>query len=308
MSRLIRGGTRIPSPARAAGYLTNTFSSDVSVNQGFTTSTVDMSRTYASGFQWYYWKFFGESTPNASVLNGDGTISVSSGPGNANICSCGSISGNPNYVGTAFGGGAYFDAEISLNPVGANTGTIWPAWWGMALEHLAPILANGYQWSGQASNYFHFIETDFFELIPPPIGSTFNYDATLHDWYGQFGITCPPGFCETSSNSSVATANQVQVPTNFNWNLPHHVSMLWIPATDSSNGSITFYLDEVAVIGPILYSQFTTQSPPPTTSTPWTFGVIDQQHIALILGGGGNPLNVNAVNVWQLNDSNNLHN
>ena len=41
--------------------------------------------------------------------------------------------------------------------------------------------------------------------------------------------------------------------------------------------------------------------------TPWTFGILDQQHVVLILGTGpGEPMTIESVNVWQASAANNL--
>jgi poly(3-hydroxyalkanoate) synthetase len=47
---------------------------------------------------------------------------------------------------------------------------------------------------------------------------------------------------------------------------------------------------------------------PPPTSQPWLYGIVDQQHLILILGAGTNtPLLVRSVHVWQSGTTNNIH-
>ena len=83
--------------------------------------------------------------------------------------------------------------------------------------------------------------------------------------------------------------------------------MLWIPATASVDGTVTFYFDGVSS-GSFSYSQFTTQAPPPTAQ-PWAGGVIDSQHLALILGNGSAArMQIQAVNVWQASTAGNVTN
>jgi len=302
------GGSPIPPAARAAGYLTETFSNA----SNFSSSNVDLGMTYSSGYKWYVWNFFG-ATPalNGTEVNSNGTITVGSGPGNGNIASAAVISDAPYYVGTAFGGGAYIEATFSFNPIGAAfppypSSTEWPAWWTMAVEHLANL--SGQQWAGQTTGYYHFIENDIFEFLQPV--SSYAYDSTLHDWYGIYDSSCPPGFCAINSNNyaPLNNANITNIPIGTDYTLNHRYGMLWVPATGSANGSIAFYFDDIQVLPTIYYSQFTNQSPPPSLTTPWTFGIIDQQHLVLILGGGGNPLIVKSVAVWQASSAGNLHN
>jgi hypothetical protein len=48
-----------------------------------------------------------------------------------------------------------------------------------------------------------------------------------------------------------------------------------------AKGSLTYYFDGVQVGAPITYTKFTNQAPKPNASTPWSFGIIDQQHLVL---------------------------
>ena len=287
------GGSLIPKPALNAGYTLNTFS----CIKCFTTGTVDMSATLSHGFKWYLWNFFSHSPSSSGItLGSDGTAALYQGF-NSSLVSAGLIASPPYYVGTAFGGGGYFEAEVYFNPYTSVSGTDWPAWWMMSLEHLASDF--GSQWPGQATSYNHFMEVDTFEYDRSSITQ---YGATLHDWYGIYNSTCGStgGYCNVPSAFNVATVNVLK---GTDWTIPHRIAVLWIPATASVNGSYTFYFDDIPMTQ-TTYSQFTTQSPPPTTSTSWTFGIGDQQHEVLILG----DLNVKSVNVWQATTANNLTN
>jgi hypothetical protein len=296
------GGSRIPAPARGAGYTVNTFSTESS----FTSGNVDMGLTYASGYQWYFWNFF-DDAPDSSgtTLESNGTASVFQTSSNATLVSAAQISSAPYFVGTAFGGGGYFEAEIAFDPKVSNASLAWPAWWMMSLEHLYDFAAgNGNeQWPGQVAGYSHFMEVDTFEY--DRTGQPYDYGGTLHDWFGLYNVTCPGGYCGVDSDFNASTA---KTPIGTDWTILHRLAVLWIPATSIAQGSYTFYFDDIAVAGPFTYSQYTSQGPPPTTSTPWTFGIGDQQHLVLILGSGWSPLLVRSVNVWQASSAGNIHN
>lgn len=292
----------IPAAASSAGFNVNTFSS----NANFSNSTVDTAATYAKGFQWYPWNFFNATPDPVGITpNPNGSISLlADGTNENNICSAAQQVVAPFFVGKAFGGGGYFETIVSFNPNGMANSQIWPAVWAMTLEHLFSLVEGGAssQWQGQAAGYAHFLEVDTFEFDR---SNTTQYGSTLHDWYGIFGTTCGPGgFCNASSGFGPGT---VTPPVGTDFNQQHKLGMLWIPATASVNGSYTFYFDDIVVAGPFSYSQFTNQTPPPT-SQPWLFGIGDQQHLVMILGGGLNPFTITKVNVWQATTNNNMIN
>lgn len=303
------GGSTMPDQARAAGYILNTFHMD----SNFTSATVDTTCALTSGFKAYYANFNYQPCNYAgsgTVLEPDGTafVPINSTMSSASRLTPGSPSTNPadNFVGTAFGGGGYFEATVMFDPA-LVTGSNWPAWWLMSIEKLCNDYAN--QWSGQTTGYAHFQEVDIVEWFDSHIN---RYNATTIDWSGVFGVTCGGGlYCSLTSNAypgsnttygSSSQASLVPVPAGTDFTLYHRYGVLWIPATISTNGSYQFYFDDIPVGTTIIHSQFTTQTPPPTTSTPWTFGIGDSQHLAWLLG----DLRVKSINVWQATAANNL--
>lgn len=302
------GGTPIPAQAAAAGYILNTYH----IDSNFTSATVDTTCSLTSGFKVYNNNFdYNPCVYTGTTLEPDGTAFITANNGamtSAARLTPGSPSSNPadNFVGTAFGGGAYFEAEVLFDP-SLTTSLIWPAWWLESIEKLCNDYAD--QWAGQAANYHHFQEIDIVEWFTP---NNIRYNATTIDWYGIFGVGCGSGqYCSVSSNAYAGSnttygpstqASLAPVPPGTDFTLYHRYGVLWIPATVSTNGSYQFYFDDIHVATTILHSQFTTQSPPPTTSTPWTFGVGDTQHFAFLLG----VLRVKAINVWQATAANNL--
>lgn len=290
-----------PGPAAMAGYRTETFST----NSNFTSRTVDMKLSFSPGYQWYFYNYYGAALlPPISRLNADGSINVASftNTQNATLVSAARISSAPYFRGNAFGGGGYFEATLSFNAASVDTSTGWPSWWTMAVEEGDGD--HGDQWVGMPSDYVHWIEPDIFEYILGPAYPN-AYLGAVHDWYGSWNKTCP-NHCQvtTSFNQSVRF-----VPAGTNFNTYHRYGLLWVPATATKKGSLTYYFDGVQVGQAITYSQFTNQRPPPTTMTPWTYGIIDQQHLVLILGtGSSTPMKVKSVSVWQASASRNLHN
>jgi hypothetical protein len=289
-------GPPIPAQARAVGYTLNTFSA----NRNFNTSTADMSRTYSSGFQWYIWNFFGPPpSSSTTTLNADGSATILSSAYNGTLVSAAKIPSSPYYVGTAFGGGGYFEAEISFDSAAVNMKKGHPSFWTMAIEHLDGD--HGDQWAGQAAGYVHYLEMDIFEYDSLGGSAPNNYGAAAPEYWGGYGLTCPPSSCRNVNASAIFT------PPGTDWSLWHKVGLLWIPATSTTNGTLTFYFDDIPY-KTLKYSQFTTQPPVPTRH-PWALGIVDQQHFPLIIGSGPDtPINVRSVNVWQATAANNITN
>ncbi len=294
----------IPVQAAAAGFTRNTFSTRLNFNPG----TVDTGLTYEHGYQWYVWNFFANHPTFAtSRLNSDQSISVGTmaGTANATLVSAAKTSYPPYFVGQAFGGGGYFEAEISFDADAVDYRTGVPAWWMMALEHLAQL--PGQQWPGQAPGYSHYIEVDTLEYNRKPTVPS-SYGGTLIDWYGIYKSTCPAsGYCKAVTPFGISTKH---VPQGTDWkHQSHKIGVLWVPATDSRPGSFTFYFDNQQEGDPVSYTKFTNQQPPPNVDKPWTFGVADQQHMVLILGtGASTPMIVRSVNVWQASTADNMVN
>jgi hypothetical protein len=292
------GGSAAPTPAASAGFKTETFVTA----SNFSKSTVDFGLTKASGFKWYFFNFFGV-VPSSSLatLNADGSITIaalSNYYGNY-LTSATAIPAAPYYRGTAFGGGGYFEATLSYNPSTVNLSTGWPAWWSMSLEHLAGLTSQ--QWPGQVQWYSHFIEPDFFEA---DAGTATAYGGAIHDWYGKWGASPCPNYCAYSTPYSTVLRT---LPAGTNVAQYHRYGMLWIPATPTTQGSYTYYFDGVQIGKKTTFSMYSGQPPVPTSTTPWSFGIVDQQHLVLILStGASTPMNVKNVQVWQKSTAGNL--
>ncbi len=125
------------------------------------------------------------------------------------------------------------------------------------------------------------------------------------------------------SNSGNAVGYGNVALTNGGVPVPHRYGLLWVPATSSSDGSIKYYLDGVLQVTQV-WGQFNCAAPPqsPLFNQVWKYGVLDCQHLALILDTGAgksqapqggwsgvqpvqngyapnNPMTVYSVDVWQ---------
>lgn len=128
------------------------------------------------------------------------------------------------------------------------------------------------------------------------------WGGTLHNWYGPYrykAINYP-------YNTSL-----MRVPVGTDFTKFHKYGFLWIPAQASSSGKVrgyaAYYFDDKLVsTGQQAWDPYCGEAPPPTSEHP-AFGVLDRQHLALILGSGiGEPMNVQSVNVWQVSSDWNL--
>lgn len=288
-----------PEEALRVGYAVNTFSAT------FTTETVDMADVGKSGFAWYSWHFFGYHLDiNEVTLNRDGSVTLEGNPDSANaeLATATVAKTAAGFVGTAFGGGAYIEAVLKFNPVSVVAAQMkgWPSFWSMAVEHL---VQNNEQWQGKPQGYAHFIEPDFFEFDVEPSAACC-YGATMHDWYGVYQVTCPgSAFCDTHPPYSQV---KKQVPQHTDFSQYHRYGFLWIPATNTRSGSVKFYFDGEQIGVETRWTQFTNQLSTPIGQS-WQYGILDRQHLVLILGTGARePMTVQSVTVWQASANENI--
>lgn len=289
---------QVPPQAAAAKYKVLTFSS------AFTADQVDIANTSKSGFKWYPYKFFGAHTTLSSIsLDQNETVTLLgdvTGP-NGELATA-SWTGIPGgFVGTAFGGGGYFEATFKFDPqdVIRNDFSGWPSWWSMSIEHMANLDAR--QWPGQQKGYEHFIEADFFEydLKDYAIRNKLNYfGGALHDWFGH----------SSEPYKNVPLPHTVfirEVPIDTDFTQYHRYGFLWVPAAATRDGYAEHYFDGRRVGRRIAWKRYTNQAPPP--KPPWLFSIIDHNHLVLILGTGVNePMTIRSVNVWQASDRYNI--
>lgn len=287
---------RPPSEARRAGYTTHTFRSR------FEPATVDWNDERSSKFQWFRGRFFGYPPLESTALSkpdsgGHGVTLGDSGRANYGIATAAPARSGHGWIGTAFGGGAYMEAEIKFDPSSSRSAGQrgWPAFWSMAIEHLAGLA--GEQWPGQPPGYRHFIEVDIFEYDLQRFGLPGDlYGSALHDWYGMYRHTCPSGYCARStSNLDV----RMRTPPGTDFSRFHRYGFLWVPASRSQPGRSQFFFDGKPA-GKLVTWLSIGDGSPETEMKTGSFSVLDKDHLVMILGSGGaQPMTVRSVDVWQ---------
>jgi len=288
-----------PAPAQQAGYTLRTYGP---------IPVVLANTSVISGIAGLFpWEFIDQGTGGSASTNGDGSITVvgaASAP-NAQLASARSGSAAGSFEGIAFGGGAYFEAVLkfdgwqgqSSNPNDLSGG--WPAFWSMAVEHLAQTGAD--QVPVQAAGYEDFIEMDFMEYNIENIqANDYVYSGSMIDWNGVFGQTCSNSYCaiENSYTSKIR-----QLPETVDFSVYHSYGALWVPATADTDGYLQWYFDGAPVGQQVSWPELTDSSvvPPPP------FGIADQQHLVVILGTGTQyPMTISSVSVWQKSRADNL--
>lgn len=286
-----------PAPAAAAGFAKRTFSAQ------FTRSSVDLANTRQPGKKWYLWRLANcQATADEVALRRDGSAALTShcGPG-ATLASATRLKGG--FVGTAFGGGGYFEAEIAFDRRKVDVRDGWPAWWAMAAEHLFDL--PGSTWRGMPIGYRHFIEVDILEAHRPEHEFPYAYAATVLEWYGEWNKGCSPRrYCVVRLPYS---GNTARVPAGTDFKRYHRVGMRWLTASEHAKGEVTFWFDERKVGPTVRFDRYRGERPPAAREQLWAFGKIDEQHLVLILGAGRKtPLNVRRVTVWQGASAQNL--
>jgi hypothetical protein len=271
-----------PGPAAAVGYDTETFHS---TTLGSTSGT------------WQPFTFFHYTQMTGSAMQvGSSMVLTNSHSSNAGVSTaaeCGT-----SWCGVAFGGGLYTQATFSFTGTQPGVGG-WPAFWMMAIEHLAPLTASE-QWPGQTSGYWNYNEFDVMEADTTP--ST-TYGAASHNHYGNVSEAAPNG-------QDAVSPHNVNYPGG-NANVSHIYGFLWVPATSTSQGYANYYLDGALVARDTWNLFSSANSPPPCVSanhptdctsggTAFSFG--DSQHYALVLGTAGTSftMTVTDVQVWQM--------
>jgi hypothetical protein len=285
----------VPPQALANGFSKKTFSSY------FTFKNFDLRNTRKTGFKWYPWRFFSYKPSETSLaqINTDSSITLLGDKKsyNANIATATPGNSPGTFWGTAFGGGGYFEASLKFNSNSFLNKHGCPAFWAMALEHLVPLPP--VQWPRMPKGYEHFIEVDILEFNH---ADTRQYTGTMHEWYGTIR-SCSGFYCQATPPYSSLIR---RVPLNTNFSQYHKYGFLWVPATRSTKGYAEYYFDGKKIGDRTSWSQYTNQPPPPG-SQPWTFGIIDKQHLVLILGTGyKQPLTIRSVNVWQASAAQNI--
>jgi hypothetical protein len=298
------------TPWVTAGYNLNTFHAS-----SFSAANVDTQLTRNPGFQFYLTGSFGyDDTPAANLtFNSDGSLTMSGTGCPSTGCPIYSVAakGTPAsaWRGTAFGGGAYFEAVLSFNPADTNHdggANGWPAWWADPVEHAAESSINSDNWQGLTTGYVHYTETDFAEYNVWTSGNRlFQYRGTVIDWSGVWDGSEYPFQFQNNDN------NLITLPIGTDFTQKHAYGFLWVPATSSTSGYFQWYFDRVPVSARVTYGQYNctaAPSPPAASNSPWLYGVLDCQHPELILNPpqSTGTLTIYSVDVWQASSAGNI--
>lgn len=249
-------------------------------------AVIDMGDTRQSGFEWYRGAFFGHpATPAASISIKNGVLTLA-GADSTQIATAAPNGMPQGWVGKVFGGGFFIEARIAFNPAAPPHKTQWPAFWSMAIEHMAGTALDTFE---------HYIEDDFFENDTVWAGAN-SFGGAMHDWFGVYKQTCPgKAYCSFSNDGDLGLDNFViHVPPTTNWRQFHVFAQLWTPATPQQNGAVQYYFDNAPTTDRITWPYAAT----PAQVAP--FGIIDQDHLVIILStGGGQTMQVAWVRIWQ---------
>jgi hypothetical protein len=283
----------VPAAAAAVNYNTLTFGPAVTL-----------------GSNWFFSNFYGtgDQPAGAASQNADGTLFISGLENNrsgSTVSTARHVNTRLNWTGTAFGGGAYFEAVLSFTGQGKgpylNGG---PAFWALDIEHTSQ---GPYQvsWPGMPKDaagnpYDDFFEVDFMEYDAGP----YAFQNGIGNWYGY-----PPTKSTSNPYSGGGGTGAVKVATTTNFAQFHKYGCLWVPATPSNQGYLKFYFDDVQT-GETFYWNYDNPAnpfPPPPVNNSTAMSGMDQRHMFLILGTGtSQPMTVQSVSVWQASAANNL--
>ena len=282
----IRWGARAPRQAVEAGYTRQTF------DEEFNDATrIDVGDQALPGFNWYPCGKWAQAPSKVSVHVSKGRMTLLGG----HLYSGCQTANSAEFVGHEFGGGAYFEAAIAFDPATIKADDRqWPSWWSLSREHL---MNAGDAWTGQPVDFRHFIEYDFLEYDVQRFAGPRAYGAAIHDWFGRWSGT---RFQEANNAGIGSKYENFVVSTAADFRKMHRFGALWVPATDTQRGYAQAYFDDVPTSARVEWTNFDSAAAPPPGAAPWTFGVMDRQHLVLILSTSATaPMAVDWVRVWQ---------
>lgn len=296
--------TIIAALGRPAASQAQTFNAEDPASSGYALkfddefnnpASIDINATNKPGFKWYPRTFYrSHPTEPADISVANGVLTLN-GP-TADNGSLGTAAPGPKagaYVGSVFGGGGYFEASIAFDKTLIDKSHGFPAFWSMAVEHMA---FNGKsQWPGQDEGFEHFIEIDFFEA------DTFDkdedsYSGAVHDWYGKW--TKQTGIPGNLTNRNYI----IHVPHHTDFKKFHRYGCLVVPSSEANNwcGYIQYFFDGLPTSDIVTWSGGHLPGTPPPTGDD-RFAIADTAHLNVLLGcGAGDSMRVKYVRVWQL--------
>ena len=183
--------------------------------------------------------------------------------------------------GIAFGGGGYFESIMSFD---LDTATGGATFWAEDIEGMGGGTAGNLsasQWPGQPAKFINAMEVDFMEFDPAPaMPSSQTYGSFVHHNYGLSGSG-------TVGNGSVFNVGPVDFPATLP---PLQRIIMVLPATKTSKGSLTTFFDRKPVGKVITWNLYDPALPPPPVDPGSAYSILDQRHLALIIGNFGSNL------------------
>jgi hypothetical protein len=206
----------------------------------------------------------------------------------------GSLSGltyTPGLSGTV----TFSDSETRLASFTPGATSI--SWVG-PLTGASPTAALSVSWGANFGNWpeIPVVEADYNLTTSLGLGA-------FNSWYGPLG-------------SNIKTHTAFTQITGVDTSTPHHYSVLWVPATASTQGYVKWYFDGTAV-NTATWNQYDPTIPPAPTGTQvnnrlWTggnaFGVVDTRCMIFNFStatGTSAPMTIYSVNVWQASPASN---
>lgn len=142
-----------------------------------------------------------------------------------------------SWVGTAYGGGGYFEATLAVNKEQVVNADLskdrWPSWWGDPLETVVPLY-NLWYWTPGDTQYLHSGETDFFEYDQWASDRTnkdssgLTWGGTVHDWTHSADPKSPWGYSVPPGGNVHEANNSDQAPAGTDLTKYHRYGLLWI--------------------------------------------------------------------------------
>jgi len=238
--------------------------------------------------------YYGNVVPaDGIVQNPDGTLLLTGHSGN-NYGSTLATSrydrsyGPIPFQGICFGGGMYLEVVMQFSGV-PNGNDQSP---GINLSDVE-----------SQSGYIPFPHSSWIEMDGPEtdLASDTQYGLALHNWYDIGG-----GNVHTDIPSVLAGSRAV-LPTGVTLNDKNTYGVLWVPATDTTQGYIKWFFNGQQIGATGYWNKYSPNQPfPPTGAN--IGNVIDVRHLTANIGVSSPdyPTTVYSFRVWQASGANNL--
>ena len=211
---------RAPSQASAAGLTKLSFCDTL-----LSTATIDLADTKNPAFRWFVEDQSGTIRITPSDVSSDGTgVAITAAH---NINSAAPFANAQNYVGSAFSGDIYYEADIKFDPASyTGSETSWAAEWSPSIKWITQYDAGKAQpWRG--------IELDCIEQLPQS-GSA----QSLYTVYDENDYPTNGKYYGVSQNAGTYSGGTAY----------HTYGCLWKRAANhGGTGSFTWYVDNVQV-------------------------------------------------------------